>query len=86
MKTVQNLLERPLVNLEFKKQVILLRRNIYKEILEAKESFDKSLDLFESGSQVIYKNLPTTSEKLQWSIDLQKKLSFPICFLQHIQQ
>lgn len=86
MKTVQNLLERPLVNLEFKKQVILLRRNIYKEILEAKESFDKSLDLFESGSQVIYKNLPTTSEKLQWSIDLQKKLSFPIRFLQHIQQ
>lgn len=86
MDLVGDLLKRPLVDVEFRKFITPLLRCISCELVTAKANYEHLLLALPTNKQIIYKNLPMTSAELQWSIDFQKKLSFPIDSLQQIEQ
>lgn len=55
------------------------------ELVTAKESYYNMMIICGSDNVLTYKNLPAAAGIMQWSIDLQRKLSYPVDSLQKIE-
>ncbi|XP_055937793.1 dynein beta chain, ciliary-like [Argiope bruennichi] len=83
----QDVLRRPLAEKEFRKLISSHISNIYADFLHAKHSYRNFITLLEkSNDNFIYKNLSWFSGSMQWSKDLQKKLTSPVEELQKVEQ
>ncbi|KAG8192248.1 hypothetical protein JTE90_014106 [Oedothorax gibbosus] len=79
MNTFEDIIKRPFANKEFQKLASLPILNVSQEFLNVKDNYDSLAHRIEHFDDlIVYNNLPHISGVVQWTLDQQNKLSFPM--------